>query len=165
VRPYLLSAVLWLSACTASQRESALTSPERESIGTEVLAVLDSSQDAENAHDANGVMAHWLPTQDFASAGGGEMLTSFATMDSLARRNIQRFTHTHFEWTDRRVAVLARDAAHVLGTFRTTVRDSSGAERFVRGDWGILFVRRDNKWWMVRDQGSEVTDSVRQVVR
>ncbi|HEY3115576.1 MAG TPA: nuclear transport factor 2 family protein [Chloroflexota bacterium] len=161
MRLCLLWAILAISACVRSQRESTLTKAERERIGTEVLAVLDSSQNAENAHDANAVMAHWLPTEDFASAGGGEMSTSFAAMDSLVRRNIQHFTHTHFEWTDRRVAVLGRDAAHMLATFRMSVRDSSGDERFVRADWGVLFIRRDGRWWMIRDQGSEVTDSVR----
>jgi hypothetical protein len=93
------------------------------------------------------------------------MLTSFAAMDTLARRNIKRLTHTHFEWTDRRVAILGPDAAHVLATFRTTVRDSSGDERFVRGDWGVLFARHNGRWWMIRDQGSEVTDSVRHAGR
>jgi hypothetical protein len=137
---------------------------ERDRIKTEVLAVLDSSQAAEDAAAA-AVMAHWLPTEDFASAVGGEMLTSFPTMDSLVRRNIQRISHLHFEWSDRRVAVLGRDAAHVLATFRMTARDSSDTERFVRGDWGILFVLRHGRWRMIRDQGSEVTDSVRHVGR
>ena len=145
---------LGLVGCRATARDAAPVAGTT-TVETEVSALADGVLDAARARDANRFAAHFAPGDGIVYVLNTRRLASQAALRDAFGAMLGRQREFDPRWTDRRVQVLASDAAVFTGTFRTAARDTSGAAWNAEGVVTFAARREPAGWRVVNWHTSE----------
>lgn len=144
-----------LGACGATVRVAA-SEAETSAAQAAVTALADSILAAARARDADRFAAYFEPGEGLVYViNTTTRLSSEAALRDAFRSLLRTQREFDPEWVDRRVQVLSPAAAVFTGAFRTTARDTSGAEWAARGIVTFAARRGPAGWRVVNWHTSE----------
>lgn len=140
----IMSALTILAACQPAPGQ--LTQAERAEITAQVDSVVARLYAAMNAHDAERVLAHYLPTDEFLYVGVSDAMQGWNSFSAIAGPWYTSHPDVTFEYQVLHIQVLTRDAA--------TITARGGSTEAPHLMWTRTLVRRDGAWLVALEHES-----------
>lgn len=164
--PALLVASTLLACATerAPSGGSRTTAPDPAALRDTLSALVEAAYDVRRHDDpVAGLMSLYPAEGTVISAANGVITTDRAALESSVRMFWQRIgvfmQDPDWEWIERHIDVLGRDAAAMTFSYRIPHRTSAGEPHVIGGVWTAVFARRDGRWVIVQEHLSDMTEA------
>lgn len=155
-----------LLACAAERAPGTgarTTAPDPEALRDTLSALIEAAYDIRRHEDpVTGLMTLYPAEGSIISAANGVITTDRAALEASVRMFWQRIgvfmQDPDWEWMERHIDVLGRDAAALTFRYRIPHRTSAGEPHVVGGVWTAVFARRAERWVIVQEHLSEMTE-------